>query len=1056
MGFLSIFIRRPVFALMLNLSIVVVGMICYFRLGVDLNPNVDVPVVTVTVTLQGASPEVMESQVARVVEDAVATVSGMESVTSTSLSDTCTVVVMFTLGKDVNVATQEVRDKVASVRNDLPRDILEPVVAKYDPNGTPVIYAVLSGKQDPRVMSAMARSIKDTLQSLPGVGQVKTYGEQKRQVNIDLDYRKMQAFGVAVGDVKRAVEGQNQEYGGGSLRSSRFEVRLRTMGQLTSVDQFNRITLKNSENGVPVLLKDVGRAVDGMEDVSTIARLNNERALSLAVLKTSDANRVTVIDAVKVKVAELKASLPPGMGLTLSQDTSVFIRDSVHEIMQHLVLGSALAGLMVLMFLGDWRATLIAVVAIPTSVIGGFIPMQIFGYTLNQITMLALALVVGIVIDDAVVVLEEVARLMEEEHLSPVEAAARGVEEIGFSVLATTLSLVVIFVPIALLPGMIGRYFNCYGVIMAATIMVSMVVSFSLTPMLCSRYLKPPRPRDPTRKRIDLNELLLLRPYTWLLHFTLRFRFLIILLCVGVAWWGVHLYQTLGQDFVRAQDEGSLTINVRPPSGTSIEENDRLVRDIVAQVQKKIPHLGHTLATVQGQGDRSSIYIELKPWEERERQHPVYTVFDAVKTCRQILAGYPNARSSVGTSADTDMECVLVGPDLGVLTRASGQVVDALKKTPGFVDLDTDLDPGSPEARVFVDRERAAWLKVSVGDAASAVHALVGGVKAGSYFEGKDRFDVVVRLLPEQRQWASVVGDLSVAAADGKLIPMSNVTHLEWGPAATAIRHANRQRQVKVSCNLVGVPLGEAMDLGARLVTGMKLGPEYNVEWQGQGKYMAPTLLLFLVAFLVSVVFMYMVLASQFESLVDPVIILVTLPLSLPFALVSLQATGNTLNIFSTLGLFLLFGVVKKNAIFQIDTTNHMVRAGHSLYHAIVEANRIRLRPILMTTVTLVVAMAPVALAGANGWTRAPMAIVIVGGQTLSLLLTLLVVPALYSYAHDFWGRKYREERRQGFRSADAESSSASPPASEPPPMEAGQDVDAPKSAPSAGSGDPP
>lgn len=996
---------------MLNLAVVVVGLICYFILGVDLMPKINIPVVSVSISMPGAPPEVMEQQVTRIVEDAVAVVGGLSSITSQSMSGTSVVIAQFDLSKDVNLATQEVRDKVNAQLGNLPTDILTPIIDKYDPNAEPVISVVLSGGNS-RALSDLARNrLQPDLQAINGVGQVQLVGDRKRQIRIELDNDRMQAYGVSVTDVRNAVSMQNKEAGGGDLRSALFDTTMRTMGLLTSASAFEDVIVR-TVNGVPLKLSDVGTAVDGLEETTSVSRFDDTLSLTLQVIKTSDANTMKVVDAVKAKVASLRDTLPKGVNLALAADQSLPITAAVDEIIQHLILGSGLASLMVLLFLGDFRSTIIATIAIPCSIIGGFIVMAIFGYTLNSITLLALALAVGIVIDDAVVVLEEIHRLMDEEGLAPKEAAEKGIQSIGFAVLATTLSLVVIFLPIAFMPGILGAYFSSYGILMAATIMLSMFVSFTFTPMLCAVFLKPKKHKKRTRP--TLYELLLERPYAGLVRIVLRLRFLVVLLCLGIGVWGVWLLQTTGRDFIQAEDEGTLTVSLTLPAGRSLAVNDTVVTAIAADLRKGLEEVDYTLSSVGASGDatKATITIQMKPWEERTKRKPVYTVFDALPKAREIVGRYPAVRSAVtvGSDAQADLQVVVSGPDLTTLQRAADSLMKSLRTRAGYVDIDSDLDVGTPEVRVYVDRERAAFLGVNFFDAASTVQVLVGGVRVSSFYQGKERIDVNMRLKPDQRERAAVIDTLTVPNDQGTLIPMANLVHLERGLAASTIKHYARQRQATVTANLVGVPLEDALTFAQQEVAKLKLGPEYQVNFTGNGQYMNQMLLVFLGAFLVSVVFMYMVLASQFESFVDPAIILATLPLCFPFALLSLQETHNTLNMFAVLGLFLLVGVVKKNAIFQIDTTNTMVAEGRPLYESIVEANRIRLRPIIMTTVTLVVAMYPVAAAGANGWTRAPMAIVIVGGQSLSLILTLIVVPALYSYAHDFWGRKYREE----------------------------------------------
>ena len=995
-------------ALMLNLCMVVVGLLCYFTLGLDLMPKIDFPVVTVTVVLPGGSPEVMEQQVTRLVEDAVAQLGGLDYIKSTSSTSLSSVVVVFNLNKNGDVATQEVRDKVAGITNNLPRDIETPIVQKVDLAAQPVISVVLSGQMDIGRLTLFANdTIKDALSSVDGVGRVSLVGGQARQINVFLDHTRLAGYGVAVQEVQDAISRQNLEVAGGTLRDSLSQTPMRTRTLLDSVDDVDDVVVK-VVNGVPIPLRAVGHAEDGLQDATSVSRLDEDRALTLQVVKSSDANTVKVIEGVKARVRDLSRELPPGVKLTLTQDQSVFIEESVHEILEHLVLGSLLAGGMVWLFLGSLRATLISVVAIPCSLLGGFVAMAAFSMTLNQITMLALALVVGIVIDDAVVVLED--------------AAEKGIQAIGFSVLAITLSLVVIFVPIAFLPGVVGRYFAGYGITMATTITISMLVSFTLTPVLCAKFLKPSKPRQGE----GLYDRLLGQPYAWVVHQCLRFRFLVILACVGVAGWGVWLYGHVGQDFVAPQDGGTLRVKITAPPGNSVEAMDRMVSAIARRIRREVPQVQSTLMTVGGDANsgtpvnRAEIFVQMNPWDERVRQKPTCTVFDAQRATRRLLADYPDLRTST-LFEETDFQCVLRGPDLEVLSSAADRLRKELRQRPGFVDVDLDQDPSAPEANVYIDRAVAFRMNVQPLDVASTLSTLIGGTNVSSFFVGKDRLDVVVRLQPEQRTRAEVIPQLMVPDSSGRLVPLADLVRVDWQQAPALVNRYNRQRQVTVLSNLDGLALGQAMATGKKLVEDMGLPATYTVEWQGNGQYMAPTLMAFGISFLVSVVFMYMVLASQFESYVDPAIILTTLPLALPFALYSLLVAGATLNIFSALGLFLLVGVVKKNAIFQIDTTRELMAHGKPLYHALVESNRTRLRPILMTTVALVVAMLPVALAGANGWTRSPMAIVIVGGQSLSMLLTLVVVPVLYSYVHDPLGRKWREEPGFGLPAPNAE-----------------------------------
>lgn len=998
--------------MMINLSLVVLGIFSYFQLGVDLDPKIDFPFVVISTTLPGAQTEQVESQITKPIEDAVAVLSGVYIITSTSSESSSTVVIQFVLEKNPDVAAQDVRDKIALIRNQFPVGTQDPVVQKYDPSSMPVVVLAVYGERDPKEISEFTRrNIKDFISSVDGVGQVNMVGTQYREIQVNLKADKMDAYNLSVNQVTKALQDQNADIPGGKVTSKYNEYTLRTSGRLKTIDAFNDIVV-SSVKGTPIKIKDIGFVVDGTKELKTISRFSGKPTLTLQIVKNSDANLVDVVDKVKARVKELEKMLPPDIHVMVVEDTSVYIKESVHDIMEHLVIGGGLASLMVLIFMGSLRSTFIAAIAIPASIIATFTIMKMMNFTLNYMTLLALALVVGLVIDDAIVVLENIWRLMEEEGYSAYEASIKGIQDVGPAVFATTLSLMVLFVPVAFMSGLVGRYFQSYGLTMAAAIFFSMIVSFTLTPMLCSKLLKPPvqkGKKEPGKLTRILQDI-----YEVVLKWSLRWRWVIILFCVASLWWGKDIAGKLGSEFTTAEDRSEYRISIKMPKGWPIERTSDAIKPLEEELLKMrgVDYILTTIGTPSVSGDQDNmssdiskvgIYVHLIDYNKRKD----YTQFQAMLDARKLLRKYKLFKSSVqlasgaGGSAGSDLMFSLQGEDLNVINKASSDILKKLSQIPGYVDIDTDFEIASPEIKVNIDRDRAADLNVNIADVSSALRTLVGGDKITNYQEGIWLYDVRTRLTKEDRNNPDSIKKMYITSADGKLVSLAGIADINTGLGPSTITHFNRQRNVTISANLENYPQVKAMEDVAKIVKDLNLPPGYSISYRGSSQYVGETASAFAMAFVLAVIFMYMVLASQFENLMDPFIILLTMPLSIPFALFALYITGKTLNLFSALGLFLLFGIVKKNAILQIDHTNTFIRQGMEFHKAIIRANRERLRPILMTTLTIVVGMLPVALAGANAAQRSPMAVVVVGGQSLCLVLTLLLVPVALSYVED-------------------------------------------------------
>ncbi|MBF8258971.1 MAG: mdtB 1 [Actinobacteria bacterium] len=1022
-------VRRPVFATMLTMLLVVVGAASWKGLGVDLFPNIDIPIVTVTTTFPGASPEEIETTVTKPIEEAVNTVSGIDELRSTSRDGVSSIVIRFLLEKKGEEAAQDVRDRVATIIKNLPDGTDPPVIVKFDIDAAPVMTVAVSGDRDLREITKIADDqVKQVLETVNGVGAVAIVGGRKRAVNVYLNPSRMEGFGLTVPQVKSALQAQNLEIPGGRVETGTRELVLRTMGRMPSVDDFRRLIVANI-GGRPVTVGDIGWVENGEEEARSLARFDGRPSVNLVIQKQSGTNTIEVIRKVKAKLAEVGKTLPSDIRIDPIRDQSIFILRSIREVQIHLLLGAFLTSLVVLLFMRDWRTTLIASVAIPASIVATFTIMRILGFTLNNITLLALTLSVGIVIDDAIVVLENIFRHVEEKGSPARVAAVEATNEIGLAVSATTLSLVVIFLPVAFMAGTVGRFFNSYGITVAFAILFSWFISFTLTPMLSSRFLKVKHAGAGGAKASSKENWFARTTtdtYLSILRWSLAHRWVVGLVAAGVVASTVPLMGMVGKDFIPYDDQSEFEIYIQMPEGYSLETADAVFREVEADV-RKVRGVRHLLAQIgdvaEGDVTQGTIYVRTVDIDERK-----YSQFDIMKDVRMVMAKYPSLRPSVqnisalgrgGGIRATPVTFVLRGPDLAKLSEYGDRIVAEMRKVKGLVDVDTSLSNRKPEVRVYVDRKKASDLGVQVQNVASSLNVFVGGEKVGKYREGADQYDVWLRADLPYRSSIPEVSNLPVPSTKLGKVRIRYVAALspEMGPAQ--IDRATRQRQVTITANLDGLPLGGATDRIRKIVDRMDLPQEYRIEFFGRAKTMQETLNSFLIALLLSIVFMYMVLAAQFESFLHPVSIMLALPLSIPFALLSLVVLQESLNIYSILGLFLLFGIVKKNGILQVDYANTLRATGMPRDQAILEANAARLRPILMTTITLIAAMIPIALGkGPGAASRASMAKVIIGGQMLSLLLTLVVTPVAYSFFDDLGNlgpfRSFRERFERG------------------------------------------
>jgi HAE1 family hydrophobic/amphiphilic exporter-1 len=1018
-------IERPVFATMLMCAVLVLGSFSYFLLGVDLFPKIDIPFVTVKTEFRGAGPEEVETQITKTVEEAISTISGIDELRSTSAEGFSVVVVSFEMNRDVDACAADVRDRVGRILGKLPQGVEAPVVERIDPDATAVLIVSVTSLRPIKELTEYAKKrLKEPLESVLGVGQIDLVGGREREIHIKLNADRLRAYELTPQDVKLALVRQNVEMPGGLVETGKQDLVLRAMGRIEKVEDFSRVVVREV-GGAMIRIGDLATVVDAEQEQRSMARSSKGNAVALSIKKQSGSNTVAVIENIKAKLTQLASVAPKDIGIEIQHDQSEFILGSFHAVMEHLIFGALLASLVVFLFLGDLRSTLIAATAIPISIVGSFSLIYYMGFTLNQMSLLALALAVGLVIDDAIVVLENIFRHLDEEGSPPLEAASNGTREIGPAVMATTFSLVVIFVPVAFMPGIIGRFIKAFALPMVFAILTSLLVSFTFTPMLCSRFLRL-RKEDHNSGLTRGYRRLIEAPYLGLLASSLRHRSVVVLVALICILSTVPLLKMTGKDFIPADDKCEFLISIKAAEGTPLSDTSLLLCKMQDEIQSwpgvrsSVAMIG---ADVGSASNKGTMFVGLKKVYEREMSQAQYIG----KARKYLQKTFPDLNVAVSVVPDisaggikqTDLEISFQGGDMALLKRYSGEVLEFLKGVPGVVDLDTSLDLGKPEVRVRTDRARAASLGVDPYELASTLRTLIGGneeqvTKYKDTTRGEE-YEVRVRLAEEFRNNPENIANLPIRTRDGfvKLSSLATVSR-DLGP--TQIQRYARQRQVVVTGNLQGLGVGDIQNVINARFTPDKFEPGYSYTYLGRGKEMGKMINAFLVAFALAAIFVYMILASQFESFVHPITILLSLPLCIPFGILSLVLTREPLHLFSILGLFMLFGIVKKNAILQVDYTNTLRAAGMERLKAMMEANKTRLRPILMTTLTLIAGMIPMALgSGPGSGSRRAMAIVIIGGQALCLLITLLLTPVAYSLFDDLANSRFTARLKRFF-----------------------------------------
>jgi len=1000
----EISIKRPVFATVIILALVVLGLVSYMSLNVDQYPNVEIPVVAVTVLYPGAAPEQIETQVTQKVEDVVSVVAGVDHVTSTVSEGSSVTVIQFTLETNADTAVQNVRDKVGSLSAILPTDAKAPVIARFDPDDTPIMSIALTGDISQREMTILAEdTLTKRIKAINGVAAVTVQGGLDREIQVRLDSNKMAACGLTIPEVINGLRDENIDSPGGKVTDGQRETALRAVGTITSTEQFLNVPV-GQRDGVQLYIKNVAAIKDTTADVSTITKLDGRPALGLEIMKQSGSNTVKVVDNVKKQLASLKQELPPGVDLVVVRDNSKAIHESVKDVQFNLVVGGLLAVVVVFLFLGNWRSTIIAGITIPVSVISSFLAMKVLGFTLNTMSLLALSLAVGLLIDDAIVVIENIVRHLEMGK-DKVAAAIDGTSEIGLAVMATTLTLVAVFVPVGMMTGIVGQFFQEFGITVAASVLMSMFVAFTLTPMLSAKYLEHSEIKADNKlasawlvwnRKFDK----FTAQYGEFLRYALGKRRKVMLLA-GVLFLGsLALLPLIGSTFIPNSDNGEFTVTAAVDPGMSVQAVGELA-DSMAQIVRNIPEVNMTYSVTKS--NSINILVQLSAKNERNLSDD-----EIIGHLRQKFTDITGVVVSVskksGMSSSKPVSIVIQGQSLETLADIAEQVEQLAAGIPGAVEVTSSHEAGNPDAQVVINRDRAYDLGISAANIADSLQTMFNGKIVTQFKEGDDAYDVRVILDPEARRSLADVNKLYLRGGNGQadMVPLSQITDTVYATSPAQIKRYDNQQQITISANLSGTTLGEFNKEFDKKTAGIKMPAGYKIVTTGQTQSMNEAFTGMIIALAMAVLFIFFVLAAQFESYIDPFAIMLALPLAIIGAIAGLLVMGSELSIISLIGIIMLMGLVTKNAILLIDFAKQRRAEGIERNQALIEAAGQRLRPIIMTTAAMIAGMVPLALGiGPGAEARAPMAHAIIGGLITSTVLTLVVVPVVYTLFDD-------------------------------------------------------
>jgi HAE1 family hydrophobic/amphiphilic exporter-1 len=1030
-------VKRPVFATMVIAALIVFGYLSIGNIPLNSMPQVDFPIVTVQSVLPGASPDTVELEVTDKIESAVNTIDGIDQVRSNSLEGVSLVVIEFDLKKDINVAVQDVRDKLAAIRRDLPEQMQESIVSKLDFGAMPVVSLVVYSNQESstdseaqikRITELTKNSIQERLQTLSGVGSVTMVGGQEREIRIWLDADRMRGYNIPVDLVKIALQSENIEVPGGRIETGTKETVVKTHGKLESVEEFNDLVV-SYYNGSPVRISDIGYAEDGMEDLRSISYMDGNRAVSLEVRSVSGGNVVAIADRVNEELEKVKSNLPEDIVIKVALDNSTFVRASINDVKNEMLMGGTLAIFTILFFLRNFRTAIIAAIVLPTAVIASMTFVSLFGFSLNMLTMLALTISIGMLIDDAVVVIENIYHKLEHGETDTKKAAIDAIKEIGTAVVTTSMVILGVFVPVALMTGIIGRFFLEFGLTVVFAVILSTFTSLTLTPMLCSRWLSPRGDKKHNFVHRGITKFLrgLDSGYRSVLGFAVKFRWITLLIAVGVFIFGMYLMSMIPGEFQPPMDEGRLKVAIEAPLGSNLQETQKWAFQVEEQV-RELPGLQFTYFSIgggaMGQVNRATMQVELINATKRN-----FSQVEAIEKVRGMLEGkFPNLKIAVGAFEEGGggfssyaINYSILGMNMDDLVQVANDIRAGMATLPGFVDLDISYQEGNPEYSIHIDRDKAADLGVSAGNIAMTVNSLVAGEDVTTFESEGERYDVRLRLLAENRNQSDDLAKIMVSSNRGQLVELANLITIEETTGPVQIDRRKRMREITVVANLTAdLPLGPAMAAIDEIVAGVNIPAGVITEHSGMGEMMVESFESMGMSLMLAILIIYMVLASLFESYIHPLTIMMALPLSFSGAIGALLIGGQTLNILSMIAVIMLMGLVTKNAILLIDFTIKLRNQGMSRFDALLEAGPRRLRPILMTSISTICGSIPVAMAlGENGAFRAPMGMAVIGGMITSTLLTLLVVPAMYTIMDDmakipgklmFWRKKKVEK----------------------------------------------
>lgn len=1011
-------IKRPVFATMMIMSLVVLGLFSYIKLNVDLYPDVDFPFVVVTTVLPGAGPEQIETDVTKKVEDAVNTIAGVDKISSTSYEGASVVIIQFKLTVDGKMAAQDVREKVSAIRSTLPKEIEDPVIQRYDPASLPIMALAISGKRSEKEVTDFTKNvIKKRLENVPGVGNIELVGGAEREIEVLVDASKLESYKLSIQDVMQSVGAAHVEIPGGNLIKGDRQVLLRTMAKFKTVEGFENIVIANPM-GHPVYLRDIGTVIDGQKERTSLTRLNGSTAVGLNLMKQSGSNTVDVAAHVYKELDKLRKELPPDINIVMAMDNSVYIRDSINDVLFDILYGGLLAVLVIYLFLGNMRATIISALALPSSIIASFIMMYALNFTLNMMSLLALSLAVGLLIDDAIVVIENIYRHMQQGE-TPLEAAKSASEEIGLAVMATTFTVVAVFVPVAFMPGIVGRFFYQFGMTISVAVLVSLFVAFTLTPMLSSRWLNKEDEeltKDGNFWRKGLyyfNHMFeyFSEKYKGLLAWSLHHRLVVSIIATLIFFGSMGIMGALGSQFFPDTDRSEFFINIKAAPGSSIEQTSNICKQVedYLRTQKEVINLYTTIGS--GTDPVTKATIQVKMVKKNQRKISDKDLINKVREFTKTIAGAKFGYLMEGGPGGSEKPITysIRGEDLNKLKPLADKVEKILRSADGAVDVDNSLETSKPEVRIQLDREKANDVAVNPYQIASGVRAMVDGYIATQYQVGDEQIDVRVKLRKEDRQDMSNIAALTMLSGKKNpdqtnvLVRLGDIATVQKGEGPSQINRYQRQKEIRVDAGLSGKVLGEVINEVKGDIAKIPLEPGYTIGAVGEAEMQDESFGNILLSLMLAIVFVYIVLAAQFESFIHPFSIMLAMPMSIIGAVLFLLLFGSSVSVMSLIGIIMLMGLVTKNGILLVDYANVMRERGMSREEALLVAGPTRLRPILMTSFAMIFGMVPVAFAlGEGSEFRAPMGQAVIGGIITSTFLTLLLVPVVYTLLEDF------------------------------------------------------